>query len=92
MEPKGCKKGHLKSRKRQLGGLRFLTHPTVNLLDFRDPGGVWRDTFSNCFSEVFVINASNAFDGDFIDFDRISGPSGGPPGSIFEESWEFFSR
>ena len=61
MEPKGGQEGHLKSRKVQLGDLRFLTHPTVNLHDFRGPGGVWRDTFSNYFSEFFVINASNAF-------------------------------
>ena len=60
MEPKGGQEGHLKARKIQFGDLRFLTHPTVNLRDFRGPGGVWRDTFSNCFSEFFVINASNA--------------------------------
>ena len=67
-------------------------HPTMILLDFKGPGGVWRDTFSNSFSELFVINASNAFAWDFIDFVRISGPSGDPFGSIFEKSWEFFSR
>ena len=64
----------------------------LNLLDFRGPGGVWRDTFSNCFFEFFVINASSAFILDFIDFGWISGTSGDPFGSIFEKTGGCFSR
>ena len=64
----------------------------MNLLDSKGPGGVWRDTLSDCFPDFFVMNASNAFIRDFLDFVWISGPSGDPFGLIFVKSGELFSR
>ena len=39
------------SEKSIIGRPSIFDIPYVNLLDFRGPGGVWRETFPKCFSE-----------------------------------------
>ena len=58
-EANGRQDEHGKARKKQSGDLRFLTHPTVNVLVFR-VGGLEKDIFKvffrslcdQCFNDV----------------------------------------
>ena len=88
LEPEGLPKRLRKWQKQFRGN----SQKPLFLLCFGYIGGLWRQIGSNYFAEFFVISASRDFVWDFTDFGRISGPSGGPFGSIFEKSWEFCSR